>query len=461
MTEVEQKEQFFDIYEELLAGYLPEDNETKELILAYFRSFPELPHNPKEAFAAIHRTLLAQGFEYDNGVFMLEDVIAQKRGNCLGLSVLFGTILKGKGYEPLFEVAVNPKDAHYANDIKQFERLMGGEVFSYDALPELPTAKAEFPQNWFAPLEHPIIGLGDTKYETTTLLDEAEDGLEHKFGHESSRPVTLQNLLGSLYTSKAKVAVLNPVADQRELVGLVRKGLSLWPEDRQGWLFARDLGMQSFDDKLIAEAEDKYIRIGGNDSLYHMSMYEITGDESHLSQALALYPAYVEAYIQSKVRLPLPDESAVKDAKFDLTAGAICVSNSTELSLEWYYLRNLEKFRQAFGTEYMAEFLYDLELDEKMPVAYYEALYTLTDDTEQLLRAYEHGALQATSPYSQLYFCLSVIHAQPAESSPEFKALQQECSKVLQHLQITHGASTYFQRVLGGAGENVEHDSKS
>jgi hypothetical protein len=443
MRDETNREQYFDNYERLLSNYRPEAPEAKEIILSFLRSFPEISNEPEQAFLDIQQILVDRGYEYDNSVFSLEQVIQEKRGNCLGLGVLFGIILEARGYNPGFEVAVNPKDGHYANDLKQFEQLTTGGVFAFDDLPELPSEKVEFPQNRFVPLEHPIISLGNKRFETTTLLT-GED-VTHTYTNESARQVSLENLLGSIYVSEAKIASMEDKVDYNQLISTTKAGLRLWPTDRQGWFFLRDLALQTFDDSLIKESEQKFQEIGGEDSLYYFSLYEITSDTNYLDKALRIYPAYIEAYLQRSINRPLDTEEAKADARFDFTASAIAVANSQELSLDYFYFRNVETIRKIFGDEEAQQLLYDIELDNKMPLHYHQAMFDISKDIEHLITAANLGALDRLSPREKLYFCATVL----AINSPphEMDELRNKCDDEVRRLKAKYGNSKMFQEL--------------
>ncbi len=443
-TEIEKNEKYFDVYDKLLADYQPIKNGSREKILEFFRSFPDLPTDPSEAFAFIQDNLKTQGFTYENETFLLEDVIENKKGNCLGLSVLFATILEGKGHNLALEVGVNPQDGHYTNDIKQFKKFISGDVFDYDNLPDLPHRKVEFPQNRFVPLEHPVIVLGDERFETTSLLQDSED-IIHDYKNESSRQVTLKNLLGSLYTCQAKIESMGDTPNYESLVKMTEHGLELWPEDRQGWIFARDLGRATFNDTLIETAEKKFLEQPSDDSLYYLSRAEITGDQADIEKALEKYPAYVSAYIAKSVKLPLKTEEEKKEARFDLTAGALAVANSQELSLDFFYLSHIEELVQAFGEEEVENLLYDMHIDEKAPLHHNLAMYDVERNPEWLVKAWEAGALEKSSPLEQLRFCTEVLK-QSSENS-EIAKVQEQCQTHLTDLDQKFGKSKFYSSV--------------
>lgn len=99
-----------------------------------------LPKDSVEAAKIIRQHLIDKKFEYDDEVFCLQDMLKSKRGNCLGLSLLFGSILENRGHKFSYEIITHPKDVVDKQDNKLFEELLAGEHFDYDN-PQLPTLK--------------------------------------------------------------------------------------------------------------------------------------------------------------------------------------------------------------------------------------------------------------------------------------------------------------------------------
>ncbi len=377
--------------------------------MSFIKNFPKLSQNPKEAFSQIRQILIDNGFEYNNRVFMLGDVVQSKKGNCLGLSLLFGAVLAEQGFDVSYELAVNPQDAHYRNDIEQFNRAMRGDFFSYDELPDLPNEKADLPQGWFTPLEHPILIIDGEHYETTSLIDDDNIDGVHSYQSESRREITYQNLLGSSLTAKAKTTLQNGETNLQQAIEFVREGLELWPSDRQSWMLLYDLARHNFDDVLVEKSKEEFMKIGGDDSLYNFSLYEITGDEKYLDRSLYIYPAFIEAFIRRNIKLPLDSEDAKREARFNFTVAAVCVANSSEIDLLSFYISHGKIISEAFGSEYAADLLYDLEADNHCPIDYMLTMYQIKKDIGFLIQAFELGVLENSTPMDCLQFCKLII----------------------------------------------------
>ena len=78
----------------------------------FFRDLPKLPDNGFEAAKTVRHYLIEKGFEYDDDVFTLQDMARNKRGNCLGLSLLIasGGNLKYKKISFIKTLVLRPLD---------------------------------------------------------------------------------------------------------------------------------------------------------------------------------------------------------------------------------------------------------------------------------------------------------------------------------------------------------------
>ncbi len=444
-------------YENILSGYPVKNEDTLADTLAFFESFPDLPSDPREAFLAIRKHLIDQGFQYDGHTFLLEDIIREKRANCLGFCVLFGIILEGKGFDVDYEVAVNAEDGHYKYDLKKFDELIHGDVFSYDNLPDLPNEKEQTPQNRFVSLQHPLLNVGGVSYETTDLPnpdapEDSDDSMspsfEHGYKSETRQPVTLKNLYGSLFISQAKVLLSSPSNSIQDITSIARQGLGLWPEDTQGWVFLRDLSIEQFDDETAEVAERRFREMAEDNSLYNFSLYNITADEKILDKAIEQYPAFMEAYLIKHLKPPFKTEAEKREARFLYTVGAQCVANSAEMDLVDFYTRHLEGITEAFGLDEAKDLLYDMAFDENEGTEYQLAMYRVTHDPSFLVEAVENGELENSTPRNLLHFCHTVIRETADGDSIEAKKARASCAQVLEGLRSKYKDSKLYQREL-------------
>src|SRR3989344_4982998 len=127
---------------------------TKDKFTDLVSKIPKLPNNPKHAAIVVKEALSKGGFNYNQEYFLAQDVLNSRRGNCLGLPLLIGSILDEKLFAPRFGVVVNPQDYVY-----EMENIFLNSVnlkVNSDVTP-LCTVQEEYPIYRFAPLEHLVV----------------------------------------------------------------------------------------------------------------------------------------------------------------------------------------------------------------------------------------------------------------------------------------------------------------
>jgi hypothetical protein len=281
--------------------------------------------------------------------------------DCLGLTLLYGSILLELGFSPEFKVLLHPKDAVDRDDHKLFQDLFEGVYFPYDN-PSLPTLQdiAEHPINHFSSLEHPVVVIGDQTIETTATSPDSNEGdLFYAPLAESVTPVTFEELSSCVYIDRAKnkfMEITVRTSEQLlEIEQLIRKGLEIWKGNREGWALLWGVGKEKNDKNLQNEAREEYKKIGGSDSTFNYTMYMMTGKVEYLDQTLKKYPAHILAFLDKKVFL----EKDMKEAKFNMAVAMWCVCNSSTLNLMKFYSdpHFMEKARELYGEEKMDELL--------------------------------------------------------------------------------------------------------
>ncbi len=318
---------------------------SRKNLAALLKGTQDLPQGGIEAAQAIRKTLIAQGYQYDERVFTAGALLQKRRGNCLGYAMLIGGMLGEKGYQPSFEIILHPKDAVEAQDEKLFQELLTGEHFDYEN-PQLPEEEAEHPVYRFAPLEHPVLILDGLPFETTSLEEEAEDAT---WSPPAERRIeaTYGQLASNIPLDRAKILINQGGKDAEQIQGLIQKSIDLWQDNRSAWALLWELARARNDDALKEGAFRRYQEIGGDDSRYHYDMFRMTDDERHLDKALERFPAYIDPFIQKKVyREPDPAE-----ARFNFAVAAWCVANSSTSSLKNFYAEHKNKLIALFGKE--------------------------------------------------------------------------------------------------------------
>lgn len=341
---IDEKEKYFQLWREVSGATVEDLSNIKKL----FAQLPELTgENAYDAAQTIRHFLIGQGFEYDDHEFTMQDLAKQKRGNCLGLSLLVGSLLRERGYEPKYEMLTNPKDAVYRQDLKYFEELTNGDYFNYDnpVLPKL-SDQAENPTGRFAPLEHPRLVLDDKPFETTSLEEQGDDpGIDTDAERKIS--VSFEDIASNVYVDRIKTLLGSPGYNLEELKILCDRAINLSKDNREAYKVLWDIAELAKDEELKAKALREYQRVDGDDSRYHFQVYEMTGDDKHLDISLEKSPSYIIPFFWKNVVWEHDD----REARFNLAVTAWCIANSNVLDLNNFYGRHRDQLERLFGKD--------------------------------------------------------------------------------------------------------------
>lgn len=300
----------------------------------------KLPAGAFEAGNAIRMFLIDNGWTYDARVFLIQDMLKEKRGNCLGLTMLLGAALGREGFEVYYEIITGVRDAYYRAENRYFERLMRGDEFDYDN-PTLPTKQNENAVASFLPLEHPIPILGGRPFETTNLEDR-ESYPDWEPEGERVVPASYKDVASHVLIDRAR-ALLS--SDPKGAEKFCAAGLSLSPSNREGQyirlLLSKASGDKGETDKLLKE----YLALGDNDSRYLFNVYGLTGDKAFLDKALEKCPTHLHAFMEKFVR----NESDDREAKFNFSVAAWCASSSKTIGLNEFYSIFSDELKRLFG----------------------------------------------------------------------------------------------------------------
>jgi len=320
----------------------------------FFDSMPSLPKDPLEAAFVIKNFLIDSGFEYDDKVFCMQEMLEGKKGNCLGLTLLIGAALHERGYQVQCQIIAHPKDAISKKETTFFEELNRGEYFNYDN-PILPEEQAEHAPFRFAPLEHPQLILGGKPFESTNL----EKGEESSWTTEAEfiKKATYEQVASYIFLDRARTALeIKGYDNKKGLEDLCKKCLKIYPENREAYNLLYLIGKEEGNQVLIKSSLEKYLRIGGDDSLFFYKAYLMTDDENYLDKALEKFPAFTLAFTKKKVC----QEKDSKEAKFNLAVAAWCVANSAPLKLKDFYIIHERKIIELYGKNKYDELIFKL-----------------------------------------------------------------------------------------------------
>ncbi|KKS96594.1 hypothetical protein A3B05_02025 [Candidatus Giovannonibacteria bacterium RIFCSPLOWO2_01_FULL_43_160] len=336
-----EKNKYYQLFQEVSGANVSDIEKTQE----YFKDLPELPQDAFQAAVAIRHFLIKTGFVYDERVFKLQDMIREKSGNCLGLSLMIGSLLYERGFKPQYEIITTPKDAVFEKEKEIFEELLRGDHFDYDK-PMLPkiSDQAEHPLYRFMPIQHPNLILDRKTFETTNL-DDIEENPRWSPEAESRIPATFEALASHIYLQQARDILVSRKYDRAYLKELCAKALKLWSENREAYSLLWGIAQEMKDEDLKKDSYKQYIEIGGGDSRYLFRLYEMTGEEKYLDETLRKYPAHLEAFVEKNVL----KEKNKKDAKFNFAVAAWMAANSSVTTLNNFYEMHSDSLKQLYN----------------------------------------------------------------------------------------------------------------
>ncbi len=330
------------------------------------RLFAPLPARTEDAFAAawrLKRHLSRQGFRDAADAFALPEMLACRGGNCLGLASLVGAALIERGFSPAFELSVNPRDAVHDAGREHFALLLD-EREGVDRDARLPDAGDRSARFRFAPAEHASLLVADAggaerHFEATGLAPgEAAEDPGWAPAAESRRRISFAELAAAVLSERAKgLAARGDGASLRAADRLALRSLRRWPGNREGWaqLWEQTRGRRP---GLACRAASRYRELGGDDSLYHFTLYRMGGGAAHLARARAAFPEYAAAHYEACARPGLAagaDEGARDEARRHFALTAWCYAESESLDLRHFYASRRDDFVALFGAaEYAA-----------------------------------------------------------------------------------------------------------
>lgn len=352
----------------LEASGTPKDAESLQLIRQIHARVPDPGGVSRDDIVAIKNQLESMGFEYDWFTFCARDVLTRRKGNCLGLPLLIAGLYLKLGGSVKLRVIVSPQDFTFENESLVLSDLL--QSIRYDR-----PALADWPEDnrWhrFHPLEHMVIDLdGD-------LVDCTPDEDTSVPSFETSRVMNYHQALSCVYQDRAATAYdAGHPARAREIAP---PGLKLFAENRELWGLTAALAREYFDDGGFDSAIERYRSIGGDDSLYHWMLYDLTDDVQSVQQAIARYPAGAWL-LMAKARVIAahdPGEAGVESAIATHLAAAAAV-----IDLPRFYSENAGLLSRLHGDDRIADILDSLQ-DFQGGWGFFDyhlAMYRLTGD---------------------------------------------------------------------------------
>ncbi|MAH50706.1 hypothetical protein CMI37_33110 [Candidatus Pacearchaeota archaeon] len=308
--------------------------ETEKQFNRLVSKMPALPKDPTEAAIKVKETLTEMGFAYDHSAFRAQDVLTQRRANCLGFPLLIGSIIDRFGFDPRYQLIVNPQDFVYDHERSLFEKL--DQEMPYDS-PGLATTNEDFPISRFVPLEHLVLDTnGKFLLETTSEKHEATD-------YESARAVSFNQALSCVHKDQAIDAAQK--RDTKTAKELAEKGLRLWQDNRQIHHLLATIAHQEGDTKKLEQEARRFQEIGGDDSLFYLNNYLLTKNQTELKKALEIYPCYAQAIIAQAQEV---SEQDPRESRFLHAIASQLFANSSILDLRDFYTLNHRELKRLF-----------------------------------------------------------------------------------------------------------------
>lgn len=331
---------------ELILDASDANEATKQAFDTLIADLPALPTDVFEAAKAIRKFLLNKDFEYDTRIFDLPGMLRRKKGNCLGLSLLFGTILQRCGFRVEYQLIYNPKDAIYNAGKEVFEEFRQGDYFDFDH-PFLPKEQVANPPYRFAPVGHPSLVLDGKIFETTALeFGDSDEDVGYSPEAEFKQSADFAEVASHILLDRARhltMQVKKP--DYQQALQLTLRATKMSPRNREAWALLWNLAEEVDNSQLEEEAKKKYLEIGGKDSRYNFTAYGMTERPEFLDRALEQDQTNILAYFIKHV----VNETDQKEKRFNLAVVAHCIARSGELSLSSFYADNQHLIEELYG----------------------------------------------------------------------------------------------------------------
>lgn len=302
------------------------------------KQVPDLPSDEHEAVISIKEALKQMGFTYNRNSVTLKKVLGTRTGDCLSFPILIGSIMETRGFQPKFQIIVNPKDFIYSYEKKYLDSF--NEETPYNA-PKLATEIPEAPFCRFAPLEHLVIETPRGLIETTSK--------EHIFpGCESARRLTSREAVSCIYQDLTVLNLQTGKTKHETLKKLLDKAIEFWEGNRQAHAIAAKLAFFEKNLDEFARNRDKFLECGGEDSHFYFQRYVLANNHADLEKALEVYPPYAEAIA---ARALLLSEKDKREARFLYSLASNLYANSSELDYPIFLITHAEKLKELFGSQ--------------------------------------------------------------------------------------------------------------
>lgn len=384
--------------------YVEASGANPEVITKFYilnSQIPKLSDDSRTAAIQVKEYIYKLGFQYGGSAFKIQDMLEQKRGNCLGLPLLIGTILGERGFTPRFKIVTGPRDFTY-NMEGEFARTLAHEI-PYDKPPLLSRSQIN-PRFRFTPLEHLVIEAGDSLIETTTHDDNSVPS------SESVRSIDFNGGLSCIYQVRAAYELDDGNLDN--VKKLTQKGLDLWRCNRSLYVISANRSFFEFDDQGNKFGEEKFNETSVNDSLDQYTKFVFTSDQRFFDEALKIYPAYAQPVV---VKADSLGNVKPLEARFLYSYVSYLYANSAELDLGNFYVANCSELIKLFGADVISNRLEEYSDDKWGEFSYHIAMYNVSHDEKHFREAEE----AMKTPFQRLELLAAAIRSNNSVYSQE------------------------------------------
>lgn len=389
----------------------------------------DLPNDDYEAARLILDFLKKEGIGYAESGATLQDIFSNKKGNCLGLTLLIGALLKDRGFQPEFKAMLNIHDAtHEASERILNEWVSGHGEIKQDT--PLPLRQQQDPSYRFVPSNHPVLLLDGCVLETTSIAGESrpEDVVEA----ERVAPVSFEQVASYIYWERAGRLMKEKEFSYLEVQKILNEGLALSPDNREILSLKHDAAVRFFDDDGAEEARRRFLEVDGRDSFFLFEKYRIEGDVADLEDSLRLNPVNIRAFVEKNVR----HARDILDAQFYFTVASHCVANSQSMDLKRFYVDNSDVMAGLYDKETLTKLFSAAGVREAYPLEYYIAMFRVRGDNRFLTTAIDERGLWPSTPLEQLRLCLIG------------RGIVEKCDRELEKMRREYAGSRLFQEAI-------------
>lgn len=367
--------------------------------------------------------LLQKGWRYDLRTYQLPHMLRRKAGNCLGLSCLYGALLKAKGFQPHYELVIGPNGYQRRYEQTVLDRLLSGEAFSFDEplLPECQMQGRDLLH--FCTLEHPRLVLDGKRFETTTLTEQEPSSVVGEY----IRPLSYQALTGLVLYEQANAACNGKSPDFDLGQRLLQQAMECDPENREVLSEQATIAMHMFRDDEYASSQQAYVSADGNDSQYYLQRYYLLGDEADLDRGLEKNPTDMRLWVLRHVVL----EQDIRTQRANFAVAAQCIARSEVLNLGDFYAQHAALLAKLFPEDAVALLEFSRNAGTN-PFEFRLALLALCKKKEKkgIYRRLLRDTFKKYPPKSPLQAVRLLFHARTVSGyADQWQALQDQFGK--------------------------------